>query len=74
MGILSRLFSRPAKVEPAPQASPAPPVVALTPQEEKPKPKGVTYKVAGVTQYKDNIMSLAVRSTEYTLGKRDLIE
>lgn len=74
MGIFSRLFSRPAKVEPAPQAPTAPPVVTPVQQEEKPKPHGVTYKVAGVSFYEDNIMSLAMRSSEYTMSKRELID
>ena len=77
MGIFSRLFSRPAKVEPTPQVPPAPPVVvpvvATEPQKQG-KPAGVTYKVAGVSHYKDNILSMAIKSAEYTLSKRDLIE
>lgn len=71
MGIFKSLFSHPAKVEPAP---PAAPVVAPPPPAEKPKPLGVTYKVAGVTHYKDNIMSLAVESPAYSWSKRELIE
>lgn len=49
-----------------------PPPAAPTPQKDA--PVGVTYKVAGVSHYEANILSLASRSTEYTLSKRQLIE
>lgn len=75
MGIFSRIFSRRADAEPSIPTTPAArPVVAQAPPKAKAAPVGVTYKVAGVSFYEDNIMSLALRSSEYTLSKRELIE
>ena len=61
--------SKDADAPVAPLIDPHP--AAPTPQKDV--PAGVTYKVAGVTHYEDNILSLASRSTEYTLSKRQLI-
>lgn len=67
----SRTYA-PNKTTPKSANNSTPSPAALNP--EKTDTKTRTYKVAGVTHYVDNIMSLAVENSNYDLSKRELID
>lgn len=79
MSFLSRLFGKQAqKPEPVkivqtpafgrPSAPPAPN------KAPEPVPAPKTYRVAGVTHYQENILSMAITNYDYQLSKRELID
>ena len=76
MGIFSKLFRKqPQVVEVVQQTAPvAPSPTPASPEVPKDATKVVTYKVAGVSHYADNIMALSSKNEDFQLNRRGIID
>ena len=74
MGILSHFFRKKSQDPTETRAGSYVPDTTIKPPAPKKKAQsGTTYKVAGVSHYRGNILSMAVENEDYKLGKRALI-
>ena len=74
MSILSRFFGKKAPEPVETRAGSYVPATTIKPAAPKKKAQsGTTYKLAGVSYYRGNILSMAVENDDYKLGKKALI-
>lgn len=72
--ISSKKRNAPSSHAPAPSAENVAPAAVVPFAESSQAEKVKTYKVAGVTQYVDNIMNLATLNPYYGMSKRELVD